>query len=185
MTIYYNLTFQLLAAEMIVFCLLVAPLPNGVRRKFFTFFSGSRIVAKIAYSLKIAFIFVGILFVDAVQRMLRTTSEVDLAKTNHPGDARVESALAARKFYAQRNMYLTGFCLFLSLVLTRTLHLLFELINTQAEYSKLKKQVESTKTGGKAQDSSKEIADLKKKVAELEAKDRDFGWWCCFEMDEL
>ncbi|KIL65389.1 hypothetical protein M378DRAFT_526750 [Amanita muscaria Koide BX008] len=75
---------------------------------------------------------------------------------------------------AQRNMYLTGFCLFLSLVLTRTLHLLFELINTQAEHSKLKKQVESTKTGGKAQDSSKEIADLKKKVAELEAKDRDF-----------
>lgn len=40
---------------------------------------------------------------------------------------------------AQRNMYLTGFCLFLSLVLTRTFSIVLDLIQTQEEYGKLKK----------------------------------------------
>jgi len=44
---------------------------------------------------------------------------------------------------AQRNTYLTGFCLFLSLVLTRTFYIILELIRTQEEYAKLKKAVSS------------------------------------------
>ncbi|KAM6493257.1 B-cell receptor-associated protein 31-like domain containing protein [Amanita muscaria] len=98
MTVHYNLTFQLLAAEMIMFCFLVAPLPNVVRSKAFAFVSRSRIVAKIAYAIKIAFIFVGILFVDAVQRMLRATSEAERARITRPADAGAHSALAAKKF---------------------------------------------------------------------------------------
>ena len=46
---------MLLAAEMVTFCILVAPLPYGVRRKFFHFLSESAIVAKVAYGLKITF----------------------------------------------------------------------------------------------------------------------------------
>src|SRR6266702_1181060 len=42
---------------------------------------------------------------------------------------------------AQRNVYLTGFCLFLSLVLTRTFYIIQDLIDTQDEYAKLKKAV--------------------------------------------
>ena len=42
---------------------------------------------------------------------------------------------------AQRNVYLTGFCLFLSLVLTRTFYILLDLIHTQEEYAKLKSAV--------------------------------------------
>ena len=45
---------------------------------------------------------------------------------------------------AQRNTYLTGFCLFLSLVLTRTFYILLDLIHTQEEYAKLKKEVSSS-----------------------------------------
>jgi hypothetical protein len=44
-------------------------------------------------------------------------------------------------YSAQRNTYLTGFCLFLSLILTRTFYIILDLINTQDEYAKLKKQV--------------------------------------------
>ena len=40
---------------------------------------------------------------------------------------------------AQRNTYLTGFCLFLSLVLTRTFYIILDLIHTQEEYAKLKR----------------------------------------------
>ncbi|KAF8735256.1 hypothetical protein AX14_002400 [Amanita brunnescens Koide BX004] len=173
MTVYYTLTFLLLAAEMITFCLMVAPLPHAVRKTVFAFMSGSWIVAKIAYAVKIAFIFVGILFVDAIQRMYRITAEVQLARTSQPGDLRVESSLAARKFYAQRNTYLTGFCLFLSVVLLRTFYILLELVHAKDENVKLQKEVASRK-GGKNQDAAKEVLELKKKIAELEAKDRDF-----------
>jgi uncharacterized membrane protein len=43
-------------------------------------------------------------------------------------------------YSAQRNTYLTGFCLFLSVVLTRTFYIILDLIHTQEEYAKLKKE---------------------------------------------
>lgn len=44
--------------------------------------------------------FVGILFIDAVQRMMRVTAEADVARNNGQGmqDVRAESNFAARKF---------------------------------------------------------------------------------------
>jgi len=176
MTIYYNLTFLLLASEMVTFCVLVAPLPYGVRRRLFHFLSESPIVAKFAYGLKISFIFVGILFVDALQRMFRVTTESDVAKqTGQAHDVRTETNFAARKFYSQRNVYLTGFCLFLSLVLTRTFYILLDLIHTQEEYAKLKHSTASSSRQTIAQeDSAKQIEDLKKRLKEAESKGKDF-----------
>ncbi|KAG6911078.1 hypothetical protein DXG01_004593 [Tephrocybe rancida] len=178
MTIYYSLTFLLLAAEMGTFCLLVAPLPFKVRKKLFTFLSESPIVAKVAYALKISFIFVAILFADALQRMFKITAESELAKSGQQGhsDVRTETNVAARKFYessAQRNTYLTGFTLFLSLVLTRTFYIILDLIHTQEQYAKLKKESTSG-SGGKSADSAKEIEDLKKKLALEQSKAKDF-----------
>jgi len=176
MTIYYTLTFLLMTAEMATFCIIVSPLPYAVRRKFFHFLHDSPIVAKVAYALKISFIFVGILFVDALQRMFRVTAEAELAKSGGVGqDVRTETNIAARKFYAQRNTYLTGFCLFLSLVLTRTFYIILDLIHTQDEYAKLKKEVsgQSRKDMASA-DQTKEVEALKKKLEASEAKARDF-----------
>lgn len=43
--------------------------------------------------------FVGILFVDALQRMIRVTAELESARADHTmHDARTESTIAARKF---------------------------------------------------------------------------------------
>ncbi|KIJ64271.1 hypothetical protein HYDPIDRAFT_112252 [Hydnomerulius pinastri MD-312] len=176
MTIYYSLTFLLLAAEMATFCILVFPLPYTIRKKLFRFLAESPIVAKVAYGLKISFIFVGILFLDALQRMFRVTAESEMAKTGQGmPDVRAESNIAARKFYAQRNMYLTGFCLFLSLVLTRTFYIILDLIQTQEEYAKLKKATASnSKSAIASEDQAKQIEELKKKLAASEAKSRDF-----------
>jgi len=175
MTIYYSLTFLLLAAEMVTFCLLVLPLPFAVKRKVFAFLHTSPIVGKIAYGLKISFIFVAILFVDALQRMLRVSAETTAVKTgqNQPiHDIRTETNIAARKFYAQRNVYLTGFCLFLSLILTRTFYIILDLIHTQEEYAKLKT---STATSSRSkEDQTKQIEELKKQLTQAEAKSRDF-----------
>ncbi|KAG2150997.1 endoplasmic reticulum protein [Suillus bovinus] len=142
---------------MITFCLLVSPLPFTIRKKIFRFLSESPIVAKVAYGLKISFIFVGILFLDALQRMFRVTAETEMAKTGGQSmhDVRTETNFAARKFYAQRNTYLT---------------VILDLIHTQEEYAKLKKVVGAGAKG----DQSKQIEELKKKLAASEAKDRDF-----------
>jgi len=178
MTIYYTLTFMLMCAEMITFCVLVLPLPYAIRKKVFHFLSESPIVAKFAYGLKISFIFVGVLFVDAVQRMFRVTAETELAKSGGHGmqDVRTETNFAARKFYAQRNTYLTGFCLFLSLILTRTFYIILDLIHTQDEYAKLKQATSSqSKKDLAGGDQSKQIKELKAKLAAAEASERDFA----------
>jgi len=170
MTIYYSLTFLLLAAEMAAFCIFVSPLPSKVRRKLFRFLSESPITAKVAYGLKISFIFVGVLFVDALQRMFRINLEVEAAKAGGHGmqDIRTETSHAARKFYAQRNVYLTGFCLFLSLVITRTFYIIQDLIHTQDEHAELKKVTASTSRNNLvAGEQVKEIERLKLDLATL------------------
>ena len=43
---------------MATFCIVVAPLPYAVRKRLFTFLSESAIIAKVAYGLKIAFMYV-------------------------------------------------------------------------------------------------------------------------------
>jgi len=180
MTIYYSLTFLLLAAEMVTFCLLVAPLPYAIRKRLFSFLSRSPIIAKIAYGLKISFIFVAILFADALQRMFRIAAESELAKGRGGGgvisDVRSDTTLAAKKFYAQRNVYLTGFCLFLSLVLTRTFYIIIDLLRIQEEYATLKKNTTSNSHRSSAQneDVAKEIADLKKQLEQAKKTQRDF-----------
>ncbi|THU76155.1 B-cell receptor-associated 31-like protein [Dendrothele bispora CBS 962.96] len=178
MTIYYSLTFLLLASEMVTFCLLVLPLPYAIRKRMFHFLSESPIIAKLSYALKISFIFVGILFFDALQRMFRITAEAEMAKSGgqNVGDIRTETNLAARKFYAQRNTYLTGFTLFLSLVLTRTFYITLDLIHVQEEYAKLKSGSGSagTETKGSGADKDKIIASKDKEIAELKKKARDF-----------
>lgn len=103
---------------MVSFCVFVAPLPFKVRRRLFRFLSESPIVAKIAYGLKISFMYelsllsstsafhvcktrsIAILFLDALQRMFRITTEVEAAKHNGQGiqDVRTETSFAARKF---------------------------------------------------------------------------------------
>jgi len=175
MTIYYSLTFMLLAAEMVSFCVFVAPLPFKVRRRLFRSLSENPIVAKIAYGLKISFIFIAILFVDALQRMLRITTEVETAKSSGQGiqDVRAETSIAARKFYAQRNVYLTGFCLFLSLVLARTFYIIQDLIHVQDEYAKLKTATaNNSRSDVVANDQTKEIERLKKDLESLKQQAR-------------
>lgn len=77
---------------------------------------------------------------------------------------------------AQRNTYLTGFTLFLSLVLTRTFYIVLDLIHAQEEYAKLKASTATqSRDGIAAGDAQKRIAELEKKLKESEAKDRDFG----------
>ena len=53
MTLYYSLVFALLVVEMLLFVLLIMPLPHAAKRKLFNFISESPLVAKLQYGLKV------------------------------------------------------------------------------------------------------------------------------------
>lgn len=85
------------------------------------------------------------------------------------GHERME--VQARKFYSQRNMYLCGFTLFLSLILNRTYTMILDVLRLE---EKVKQYEGDAKAGGK--DGAKlanagslgEIGKLKKQLAEKE-----------------
>jgi len=169
MTLYYTLVFFLLVVEMAIFMLLIVPLPFTWRRKLFTLISESPLIAKLQYGMKITFIFILILFVDSVNRVYRVQIELTAASDNHNqgrsavlGHERME--VQARKFYSQRNMYLCGFTLFLSLILNRTFVMILDLL-------RLEDKVKGYEADKKVQSkNSAEVATLKEELAK---KDRD------------
>lgn len=159
---------------MALFMLLIVPLPFTIRRKMFTFISESPIVAKLQYGMKITFIFILILFIDSVNRVYRV--QVEVSEVKDQGAAAImgheRSEVQARKFYSQRNMYLCGFTLFLSLILNRTYIMILDVLRLE---EKVKKYEGDPKVAGKgspvsAPEDAAEITRLKKELAQ---KDRD------------
>jgi B-cell receptor-associated protein 31 len=176
MTLYYTLVFMLLMAEMALFMFLIVPMPFSMKRRLFTFISENPFVAKLQYGLKITFIFILILFIDSVNRVYRV--QVELSAVTEGGNnagaimghERLE--VQARKFYSQRNMYLCGFTLFLSLILNRTYIMILDVLRLE---EKLKQYEGTDKNDKQAKKLSEaggagEIAGLKRKLAQ---KDQD------------
>ncbi|KAJ4337714.1 Endoplasmic reticulum transmembrane protein 3 [Didymella glomerata] len=178
MTLYYSLVFLLLVTEMLIFCALIVPLPFTWRRKLFTFISESPIVAKLQYGMKITFIFILILFVDSVNRVYRVQVELSSFGGNPQqggqaslgGIERME--VQARKFYSQRNMYLCGFTLFLSLILNRTYVMILDVLRLEEELKTYKGET-GTKKGSSLKDVQGGAGEVGKLKNELAAKDRD------------
>ncbi|KAH7321260.1 B-cell receptor-associated protein 31-like-domain-containing protein [Stachybotrys elegans] len=177
MTLYYTLVFMLLMFEMALFMLLIIPLPFTLKRKIFTFISENPIVAKIQYWMKITFVFILILFIDSVNRVYRVQLEL-IAATDQAtkggaavmGHERLE--VQARKFYSQRNMYLCGFTLFLSLILNRTYVMILEVMRLEDRVRSYEGTKKDTKESEKLAVAGKpgELASLRK---ELEKKEQD------------
>ena len=78
----------------------------------------------------------------------------------------------ARKFYSQRNMYLCGFTLFLSLILNRTYVMILEVMRLEDRVRSYEGTNSDTKESAKLAVAGKpgEIAGLR---TELEKKDQD------------
>lgn len=178
MTLYYSLVFLLLVAEMVIFCALIVPLPFTWRRKLFTFISESPIIAKLQYGMKITFIFILILFIDSVNRVYRVQVELAaFAKSDRGGAAALGGSermeVQARKFYSQRNMYLCGFTLFLSLILNRTYVMILDVLRLEEEVKSLKGDP-AAKKGSSLKDAGN-VGEIGRLKEELAAKDRDMA----------
>lgn len=171
MALYYNLVFGLLVIEMAFFTILSLPFPRAVRRKVLATASAPFKSEQVQIALKCIFGFVLVLFIDSVNRVYSVTSELHAAapNTNAPltGVLNDRSEVQARRFYAQRNMYLCGFTLFLTLILTRTYSLVAELITTK---DKLDDLTVNSALVGKTGADSPEVAQLRTTLA---SKDSD------------
>ncbi|KAF3911236.1 hypothetical protein ABW20_dc0110054 [Dactylellina cionopaga] len=169
MTLYYSLVFALLMLEMGIFMVLILPLPLTWRRQMFTFISTNPLIAKLQYGLKITFIFILILFIDSVNRVYRVQRElyeaIQATNGGRAGGAAIlgheRTEVQARKFYSQRNMYLCGFTLFLSLILNRTYVLILDIL-------RLEEEVKLGRSSG-----NKSIQDYEALKEELRKKDLD------------
>ncbi|KAI5809383.1 B-cell receptor-associated protein 31-like-domain-containing protein [Pyronema omphalodes] len=164
MTLYYSLVFAILMLEMSIFLLLVFPLPFTWRKKTFEFISHNPVIAKLQYGMKITFIFILILFVDSVNRVYRVKRELAEAATSGPyaqpvmGGDRTE--IQARKFYSERNLYLCGFTLFLSLILNRTHSFILDILRLEQTVKELRASASNnTKKGIAAEVIAKKDAD--------------------------
>lgn len=170
MTLYYSLVFALLVGEMSIFLLLVLPLPFTWRKKMFEFIQGSPIIAKLQYGMKITFIFILILFVDSVNRVYRVQHELSESsksggKQGMLGSDRME--VQARKFYSQRNMYLCGFTLFLSLILNRTHSFILDILKLEQSVKELRAAANGNE-GDVIAKKDKEIAAIKQQALNLQ-----------------
>ncbi|CAK9435634.1 uncharacterized protein LODBEIA_P03610 [Lodderomyces beijingensis] len=171
MALYYNLVFGLLVIEMAFFGILSLPYPRKIRRTILTTVSAPFKNEQFQIALKCILGFVFVLFIDSVNRVYAVTSELHSSTTAHPGSSVMNdrSEIQARRFYAQRNMYLCGFTLFLTLILTRTYNLVVELITTKDKVDELQKgQKLESHTSGDVE--SEDITQLKNKLAEKDAE---------------
>ncbi|KAI8645487.1 B-cell receptor-associated protein 31-like-domain-containing protein [Parasitella parasitica] len=180
MTIYYTTVFFILVLEMISFGVLVFPLPSRWRRAMFRFVSSSPSVAKAVGILKIVFGFIFVLFIDAVNRLQRIEQDEQPEEAGRPyHDYGYEASQKARKFYAQRNLYLTGFTLFLSLILERTSTLVIAMLKHEEELEYAKGEHASSKLDEKKlldmeKSYEEEIKALQKEVEQLQKKKSEY-----------
>ena len=79
----------------------------------------------------------------------------------------------ARKFYSQRNMYLCGFTLFLSLILNRTYVMILDVLRLEEEVKRLKGQDPKSQKGESGLGEAGGIAEIGRLKKELEKRDRD------------
>lgn len=165
MALYYNLVFGLLVIEVGFFTVLSLPFPRRVRRKVLATASAPFRNEQVQIAIKCILGFVLVLFIDSVNRLVAVTRELQ----SKPSELKVtgiindRAEVQARRFYAQRNMYLCGFTLFLTLILMRTYSLVGELILT-------KDKLDNAKANKEYNDDSEEVKRLKE---ELEAKNEN------------
>lgn len=163
MALYYNLVFGLLVTEVVFFTILSLPYPRKIRRTVLTTVSKPFRNEKFQIALKCILGFVLVLFADSVNRVMSVNSELEGSKANNSGVFHDRSEIQARRFYSQRNMYLCGFTLFLTMILLRTYSLVTELLITKDKVDSLKTEDNIHETDA---EDSPELIKLKSELAD-------------------
>ncbi|GAA5861950.1 hypothetical protein JCM8547_001536 [Rhodosporidiobolus lusitaniae] len=175
MALHNQIVFALLALEVLTFFVLIVPLPFTWRRAMFKTIAESHIVAKLLFGLKITFVFVALLFADAVNQMLKIhrEREITMAAGGATPDMRAQSDYRSRKFLSERNFYLHGACLFLFLILAQTYNLVLDLIKAQEDLVIVKAQLGDADAKASLPKDGERIGEAKKKVETVVVQKED------------
>lgn len=141
---------------MVALAVLVFPLPLSVRRHAFQLYRKIYESESLRTTTRVGTFLVLIMFVDSLTSTWKIQSMVDGTKSSY----QQRSDLLARRFYSQRNIYITGAVLFLSLAIPTVFTILRRLI----KYDELKM---------KALDAALIDKRVKELTLELERKQRD------------
>ncbi|KAH3660359.1 hypothetical protein OGAPHI_006945 [Ogataea philodendri] len=167
MPIYYTLVLGLLLTETVLFALISLPLPSKIRGPLLKTLSIPFHSQHFQIVLKCILGFILVLFIDSFNRMNKITNELhahqDNPVTGAIGIHESRSEIQARRFYAQRNAYLCGFTLFLTLIVNKTFSLVFELL---AIKEKLREHEKTSKIQDLDTVDEDSVKELKSKISE-------------------
>jgi B-cell receptor-associated protein 31 len=133
--------FSCLVVESIALILLILPLPSAMKKMYMKFIGAVWDQPQIRRVLIGCFIVVLVLFIDTVRTLYSITHK--------PDDVAVSQTMLISLFRQQRNAYLTGFTLFLLLILYRIQSILNDMFKLEAQTSAV---VSQGKNAGTAYD---------------------------------
>ena len=184
MFIYFAFVYILLILEMVLFLALILPLPAKVTPIKKHFVRSLNFIAYTDETTKIVsrsiFVFIFLMLVDSIKKLQNISLSSSTYRNNemfssnsfkneYTGsqiEALNKNEFYKEKFFAQRNMYLTGFTLFLCFLILRTIHITNELLDSLA----LKKQYEATKDDINVNADYLNEHEIKAKISQYEEK---------------
>lgn len=156
MALQYTLVFGILIVEIVLYSIISLPLPPSVRKPLLKSLNIPFHSERFQIFFRCIIGFIGVLFVDSLHRMNKVTRELrlmdnDFEPHHHmdpqpPMDERgvmtgsTRAEVQTRRFYAQRNVYLCGLTLFLTLIVKRTYDFVYELLAVKEEIAKQEKE---------------------------------------------
>jgi hypothetical protein len=153
--------------EMGLFTIVLVPMPARFRQAVFKWIGESKLAAKAQRVLRILNVFIFILFLDSFNRAFKAESTDHLREPLGAAMPLNDTLQNSKIFRAQRNMYLTGFTLFLSLILNRFVGMIMHMTKVEQQLAALKGQ------GQVAEGSARDAEALEEKVAKLEEELKD------------
>eukprot|EP01135_Chromosphaera_perkinsii_P005906 Nk52_evm1s371 gene=Nk52_evmTU1s371 len=139
MSLVWQLNAFVLYAEIAVFLFLCIPFPTALRARIAKGIGNSTILKQSVFYLQMLFFVILVQFISSVREMIKYQNEHE-NRDHHVDNIQTDTHLHMKMFRSQRNVYISGFSLFLLLVMNRFYALICELGTAEA----VKKQAEGT-----------------------------------------
>lgn len=140
----FTACFVFLIVEIIMYVLLVIPWPKGMRRALLHLFTTSNIAQKFQTAQMFLLFMVAFLFADSLRKMYHEMDKHHKLEAHesgeahhHLGDEIADQKIHSRLFFAQRNIYLTAFALFVAFAYWRLVATLKHLCLTEEKLEKI------------------------------------------------
>lgn len=161
-----TLVFSMLITQMAFLLVLLLPLPYVVRARILDGYALFRGNSNVKVGFVFTIILLGLQFVDCVNK-LRKFSNLDNPYFSQFTSGQLRSGgllydQLASKFYAQRNLYITGAVLYLSMAINTVISILVKLVHKETSYRALSKSMKSTES------EDEEIRSLRDKITKKE-----------------